>query len=124
MIVIRAFNKRFGQLGSELRSKHLIKRNLREISATKKHIQCTFIEKELLGFFWFEIILYKQRLIELFGSYVVTIHHRGMHFLHKILLLILVSGLFSFGLRTSESSYCSTHFETPQEAYAMPHTLE
>ncbi|PRP73113.1 hypothetical protein PROFUN_16954, partial [Planoprotostelium fungivorum] len=43
------------------------KRNLREISATKKHIQCTFIERELLGFLWFEIILYKQRLIELFG---------------------------------------------------------
>ncbi|PRP87548.1 hypothetical protein PROFUN_00759 [Planoprotostelium fungivorum] len=52
------------------------RRNLREISATKKHIQCTFIERELLGFLWFEIILYKQRLIELFGSYVVTIHHR------------------------------------------------
>ncbi|PRP74279.1 hypothetical protein PROFUN_12026 [Planoprotostelium fungivorum] len=52
------------------------RRNLREISATKKHIQCTFIEKELLGFLWLEIILYKQRLIELFGSYVVTIHHR------------------------------------------------
>ncbi|PRP76072.1 hypothetical protein PROFUN_01788 [Planoprotostelium fungivorum] len=51
------------------------RRNLREISATKKHIQCTFIERELLGFLWFEIILYKQRLIELFGSYVVTIHH-------------------------------------------------
>ncbi|PRP77139.1 hypothetical protein PROFUN_14553 [Planoprotostelium fungivorum] len=33
------------------------------------------LEKELLGFPWFEIILYKQRLIELFGSYVVTIHH-------------------------------------------------
>ncbi|PRP77299.1 hypothetical protein PROFUN_05544 [Planoprotostelium fungivorum] len=48
---------------------------LLEISATKKHIQCTFIERELLGFLWFEIILYKQRLIELFGSYVVTIHH-------------------------------------------------
>ncbi|PRP89219.1 hypothetical protein PROFUN_02093 [Planoprotostelium fungivorum] len=52
---------------------------LRSISerfvATKKHIQCTFIERELLGFLWFEIILYKQRLIELFGSYVVTIHH-------------------------------------------------
>ncbi|PRP72863.1 hypothetical protein PROFUN_17071, partial [Planoprotostelium fungivorum] len=46
-----------------------------ENSATKKHIQCTFIEKEHLGFLWFEIILYKQRLIELFGSYVVTIHH-------------------------------------------------
>ncbi|PRP82801.1 hypothetical protein PROFUN_10016 [Planoprotostelium fungivorum] len=46
------------------------RRNLREISATKKHIQCTFIERELLGFLWFEIILYKQRLIELFGSYV------------------------------------------------------
>ncbi|PRP74213.1 hypothetical protein PROFUN_16285 [Planoprotostelium fungivorum] len=45
-------------------------RNLREISATKKHIQCTFIEKELLGFLWYEIILYKQRLIKLFGSYV------------------------------------------------------
>ncbi|PRP87237.1 hypothetical protein PROFUN_01499 [Planoprotostelium fungivorum] len=44
--------------------------------STKKHIQCTFIERELLGFLWFEIILYKQRLIELFGSYVVTIHHR------------------------------------------------
>ncbi|PRP87840.1 hypothetical protein PROFUN_04314 [Planoprotostelium fungivorum] len=55
------------------------RRNLREISATKKHIQCTFIEKELLGFLWFEIILYKQRLIELFGSYVVTIHHRAQH---------------------------------------------
>ncbi|PRP76772.1 hypothetical protein PROFUN_14785 [Planoprotostelium fungivorum] len=41
-----------------------------ENSATKKHIQCTFIEKEHLGFLWFEIILYKQRLIELFGSYV------------------------------------------------------
>ncbi|PRP74109.1 hypothetical protein PROFUN_16398 [Planoprotostelium fungivorum] len=41
-------------------------------SATKKHIQCTFIERELLGFLWFEIILYKQRLIELFGSYVET----------------------------------------------------
>ncbi|PRP73354.1 hypothetical protein PROFUN_16588 [Planoprotostelium fungivorum] len=41
-----------------------------ENSATKKHIQCTFIEKEYLGFLWFEIILYKQRLIELFGSYV------------------------------------------------------
>ncbi|PRP73255.1 hypothetical protein PROFUN_14830 [Planoprotostelium fungivorum] len=38
--------------------------------SNKKHIQCTFIEKELLGFLWFEIILYKQRLIELFGSYV------------------------------------------------------
>ncbi|PRP73864.1 hypothetical protein PROFUN_16507 [Planoprotostelium fungivorum] len=41
-----------------------------EKSATKKHIQCMFIEKEHLGFLWFEIILYKQRLIELFGSYV------------------------------------------------------
>ncbi|PRP88776.1 hypothetical protein PROFUN_00244 [Planoprotostelium fungivorum] len=41
-----------------------------ENSATKKHIQCMFIEKEHLGFLWFEIILYKQRLIELFGSYV------------------------------------------------------
>ncbi|PRP73727.1 hypothetical protein PROFUN_16646 [Planoprotostelium fungivorum] len=47
-----------------------------ENSATKKHIQCMFIEKEHLGFLWFEIILYKQRLIELFGSYVVTIHHK------------------------------------------------
>ncbi|PRP74314.1 hypothetical protein PROFUN_11816 [Planoprotostelium fungivorum] len=53
----------------------LARRNLRENSATKKHIQCTFIERELLGFLWYEIILYKQRLIELFGSYVVTIHH-------------------------------------------------
>ncbi|PRP74554.1 hypothetical protein PROFUN_16186 [Planoprotostelium fungivorum] len=34
------------------------------------YIQCMFIEKEHLGFLWFEIILYKQRLIELFGSYV------------------------------------------------------
>ncbi|PRP76602.1 hypothetical protein PROFUN_15011 [Planoprotostelium fungivorum] len=42
-----------------------------ENSATKKHIQCMFIEKEHLGFLWFEIILYKQRLIELFGSYVL-----------------------------------------------------
>ncbi|PRP75675.1 hypothetical protein PROFUN_15383 [Planoprotostelium fungivorum] len=33
-----------------------------ENSATKKHIQCMFIEKEHLGFLWFEIILYKQRL--------------------------------------------------------------
>ncbi|PRP75150.1 hypothetical protein PROFUN_15164 [Planoprotostelium fungivorum] len=44
--------------------------NTCENSATKKHIQCMFIEKEHLGFLWFEIILYKQRLIELFGSYV------------------------------------------------------
>ncbi|PRP84514.1 hypothetical protein PROFUN_05849 [Planoprotostelium fungivorum] len=55
------------------------RRNLRENSATKKHIQCTFIERELLGFLWYEIILYKQRLIELFGSYVVTIHHKSHH---------------------------------------------
>ncbi|PRP87273.1 hypothetical protein PROFUN_01535 [Planoprotostelium fungivorum] len=46
------------------------RRKVSENSATKKHIQCTFIEKEHLGFLWFEIILYKQRLIELFGSYV------------------------------------------------------
>ncbi|PRP75187.1 hypothetical protein PROFUN_15898 [Planoprotostelium fungivorum] len=46
------------------------RRKVSENSATKKHIQCTFIEKEHLGFPWFEIILYKQRLIELFGSYV------------------------------------------------------
>ncbi|PRP79787.1 hypothetical protein PROFUN_12541 [Planoprotostelium fungivorum] len=51
-------------------------RNLREISATKKHIQCTFIEKGLHGLLWFEIILYKQRPTELFVSYVMTIHHR------------------------------------------------
>ncbi|PRP75043.1 hypothetical protein PROFUN_03879 [Planoprotostelium fungivorum] len=51
--------------------------SLLENSATKKHIQCSFIERELFGFLWFEIILYKQRLIELFGSYVVTIHHRA-----------------------------------------------
>ncbi|PRP76104.1 hypothetical protein PROFUN_15433, partial [Planoprotostelium fungivorum] len=51
-------------------------RKVSENSATKKHIQCTFIEKEHLGFLWFEIILYKQRLIELFGSCVVTIHHK------------------------------------------------
>ncbi|PRP82486.1 hypothetical protein PROFUN_09733 [Planoprotostelium fungivorum] len=51
------------------------RRKVSKNSATKKHIQCMFIEKEHLGFLWFEIILYKQRLIELFGSYVVTIHH-------------------------------------------------
>ncbi|PRP77493.1 hypothetical protein PROFUN_14205 [Planoprotostelium fungivorum] len=51
------------------------RRKVSENSATKKHIQCMFIEKEHLGFLWFEIILYKQRLIELFGSYVATIHH-------------------------------------------------
>ncbi|PRP73731.1 hypothetical protein PROFUN_16556, partial [Planoprotostelium fungivorum] len=45
------------------------RRKVSENSATKKHIQCMFIEKEHLGFLWFEIILYKQRLIELFGSY-------------------------------------------------------
>ncbi|PRP75211.1 hypothetical protein PROFUN_15853 [Planoprotostelium fungivorum] len=44
--------------------------NLITNSATKKHIQCMFIEKEHLGFLWLEIILDKQRLIELFGSYV------------------------------------------------------
>ncbi|PRP74044.1 hypothetical protein PROFUN_16375 [Planoprotostelium fungivorum] len=48
----------------------LIPKKFSETSATKKHIQCMFIEKEHLGFLWFEIILYKQRLIELFGSYV------------------------------------------------------
>ncbi|PRP79834.1 2-acylglycerol O-acyltransferase 2-A-like [Planoprotostelium fungivorum] len=49
------------------------RRKVSENSATKKHIQCMFIEKEHLGFLWFEIILYKQRLIELFGSYVVQV---------------------------------------------------
>ncbi|PRP75048.1 hypothetical protein PROFUN_03884 [Planoprotostelium fungivorum] len=56
------------------------RRNLREISATTKHIQCTFIEKELLGFLWF----YEQRLIELFGYYVVTIHHTELGVLFRI----------------------------------------
>ncbi|PRP72811.1 hypothetical protein PROFUN_07711, partial [Planoprotostelium fungivorum] len=55
------------------------RRKVSENSVTKKHIQCMFIEKEHLGFLWFEIILYKQRLIELFGSYVVTIHHNSSH---------------------------------------------
>ncbi|PRP73791.1 hypothetical protein PROFUN_15773 [Planoprotostelium fungivorum] len=54
-----------------------------ENSATKKHIQCMFIEKEHLGFLWFEIILYKQRLIELFGSYVVTIHHKAQRITYQ-----------------------------------------
>ncbi|PRP80087.1 hypothetical protein PROFUN_12241 [Planoprotostelium fungivorum] len=48
-----------------------VEQKVSENSATKKHIQCMFIEKEHLGFLWFEIILYKQRLIELFGSYVI-----------------------------------------------------
>ncbi|PRP72947.1 hypothetical protein PROFUN_16239, partial [Planoprotostelium fungivorum] len=65
-----------------------------ENSATKKHIQCTFIEKEHLGFLWFEIILYKQRLIELFGSYVVTIHHRTPT-LHYLSLYALAKAHFN-----------------------------
>ncbi|PRP78889.1 hypothetical protein PROFUN_13328, partial [Planoprotostelium fungivorum] len=58
-----------------------------ENSATKKHIQCTFIEKELLGFLWYEIILYKQRLIELFGSYV------GRAVLQKFFALLNVGNI-------------------------------
>ncbi|PRP73374.1 hypothetical protein PROFUN_16833, partial [Planoprotostelium fungivorum] len=54
-------------------------RKVSENSATKKHIQCTFIEKEYLGFLWFEIILYKQRLIELFGSYVQSLKEYMAH---------------------------------------------
>ncbi|PRP78487.1 hypothetical protein PROFUN_13562 [Planoprotostelium fungivorum] len=64
--------------------------HLFENSATKKHIQCMFIEKEHLGFLWFEIILYKQRLIELFGSYVVTIHRITMSKACELLSDILV----------------------------------
>ncbi|PRP73277.1 hypothetical protein PROFUN_16521, partial [Planoprotostelium fungivorum] len=59
------------------------RRRISENSATKKHIQCMFIEKEHLGFLWFEIILYKQRLIELFGSYVVTIHHKAQRITYQ-----------------------------------------
>ncbi|PRP82476.1 hypothetical protein PROFUN_09723 [Planoprotostelium fungivorum] len=62
-----------------------------ENSATKKHIQCMFIEKEHLGFLWFIIILYKQRLIELFGSYVKDQSNQGFFLLHLKLFILLKS---------------------------------
>ncbi|PRP73068.1 hypothetical protein PROFUN_16776, partial [Planoprotostelium fungivorum] len=89
---------------SDLSAQHLTsltnwktRRKVSENSATKKHIQCTFIEKEYLGFLWFEIILYKQRLIELFGSYVVTIHHnvnkKNCLFFENVLFVVLYNVL-------------------------------
>ncbi|PRP81117.1 hypothetical protein PROFUN_01951 [Planoprotostelium fungivorum] len=63
-----------------------------KLIAGRKHsvcdIQCTFIEEELLGFLWFKIILYKQRLIELFNSYVSLIQMSYSQVSHLICLIL------------------------------------